>query len=137
MLGQPFALRGSRQRGATESPVEMGMILNARDVTSHQEMLRDLQRSEQLFHAAFNATATYCTITDMATGEFIDVNDPWVRITGWSREEAVGQLTGSIAHDLNNMLTVVLGQIDLSINKPVTMDGYQQTLATIRHATWR
>ena len=53
------------------------------------------------------------------------------------RLEAVGQLTGGIAHDLNNMLTVVLGQIDLTLDRDVSMDQVNDALEVIRRATER
>lgn len=200
------------------------MILNTRDVTEQQGMLEKLQASERLLQAAFNSTGTMCSVTDLNTGEFIDVNDAFVQGLGWSREEAigrtaldlniwgsdsnrekvvnkvrinqslrqypcliltrddeslsvlldaeiirieekqllfvsvvditeherleaqlrqaqrleaVGQLTSGVAHDLNNMLTVILGQIDLSIDKKLSHDAYRQVLSIIRRATKR
>jgi PAS domain S-box-containing protein len=202
---------------------EQNLILNTRHVDDIQTMLDQLKTSEKLKQAAFNSTGTICSITDLQSGEFVDVNDAWVEQTGWSREEAlghtaielniwgsdknrervtselrkntrlrgfpatfktktgeihsilvdaeiisidnkdifflagvdttereqmeaqlrqaqrlesVGQLTGGIAHDLNNMLTVVLGQIDLSTNRNTTGE-MDEALAIIRRATER
>ena len=53
------------------------------------------------------------------------------------RLEAVGQLTGGIAHDLNNMLTVVLGQIDLTLDRDVPIEQFNDALSVIRRATER
>lgn len=200
------------------------LVLNSRDVTDFRETTERLRRSERLLHAAFNTTNAICSISDLRTGEFIDVNDAWVRVFGYSRSEAIGrtavelniwgskekrqeftdairktgelrqypvtthyrdgrplsllvdaeilnvdqqerlfisclditereqreaqlrqsqrmeaiaQLTGGIAHDLNNMLTVVLGQIDLALNRPLEPSGFVGTLQTIRKATSR
>lgn len=200
------------------------LLLNSRDVSEQQEMVEKLRYSESLLSAAFNSTSTICSITDLETGEFIDVNDAWASGTGWSREEAigktaielniwgsnanrarvigalqehgelkqfpgtyenrageirsividaeiveigtkklmflagidvtererveaqlrqaqrleaVGQLTGGIAHDLNNMLTVVLGQIDLTLDRDVPIEQFNDALSVIRRATER
>ncbi|MBL6691527.1 MAG: PAS domain S-box protein [Pseudomonadales bacterium] len=198
--------------------------MNSRDVSEQLEMVDKLTYSEALLSAAFNSTSTICSITDLETGEFIDVNDAWISGTGWSREEAigktaielnvwgsnanrarvigalqehgelkqypgtyenregeirsividaeiveigtkklmflagvdvtererveaqlrqaqrleaVGQLTGGIAHDLNTMLTVVLGQIDLTLDRDVPIEQFNDALSVIRRATER
>lgn len=200
------------------------LLLNSRDVSAQQEVVDKLVYSEALLSAAFNSTSTICTITDLKTGEFIDVNDAWINSCGWSREEAigktaielniwgstanrervtgelrkqgalrqlpatyrtrsgetrslildaeiieigasqlmflsavditererveaqlrqaqrleaVGQLTGGIAHDLNNMLTVVLGQIDLTLDRDIPQEQVNDALEVIRRATER
>lgn len=69
---------------------EQNMILNTRHVDDHQTMLDKLKTSERLKQAAFNSTGTICSITDLETGEFVDVNDAWVEQTGWTRKEALG-----------------------------------------------
>ncbi len=77
---------GQRLEGELKS-----IILITRDVTEKQLMLLALQKSEQSFHAAFNATSAISAITVPETGEFRDVNDAWVKMLGWSREEAIGK----------------------------------------------
>lgn len=198
-----------------------GMILNIRDVTNRERLLERLASSEELFRAAFNVTSTICTISELETGQFIDVNDAWVEATGWSREEAightafelniwgsprnrervvrelsdkgrlrqfpasirrkdgelrkllldaeiiesrggtrmfisavditqrelmeqqlrqsqrmeaVGQLTGGVAHDFNNMLTVILGQLDLVLSDAVDPDELRPALLAVQQA---
>jgi PAS domain S-box-containing protein len=55
-------------------------------------------------------------------GVFIDISDAKERdqrLAQVQRMEAVGQLTGGLAHDLNNALTVIIGNLE------VTIDGVQ------------
>lgn len=200
------------------------MVLSSRDITASQHTLERLKASERLLHAAFNTTNAMCVISQYRTGRIVDVNEAWVRSTGWSKQQSVGntpielgawadpedeipfhelmrdsgrirnfpatilnkegeslsllmdaevvvieeqellfmsamdvtererqetqlrqsqrmeaiaQLTGGVAHDLNNMLTVVLGQIDLALEGPGSIGTYQDSLNTIRKATER
>ncbi|MBO6557203.1 MAG: PAS domain S-box protein [Pseudomonadales bacterium] len=209
---------------AQEFSGQQCVLLNSRDISQQHEAVERLRDSETLLSAAFNSTSTISSITDIATGEFIDVNDAWSATCGWTREdaigktsidlniwgsntnrarvvaelqkagalkqfpatihnkeggirsvildaemvqigdrnlmflsgvditererveaqlrqaqrlEAVGQLTGGIAHDLNNMLTVVLGQVDLTLDRDVPMEQVNDALEVIRRATER
>lgn len=206
------------------SDADNGMVLNVRDVTESQALVEQMERSEALFRAAFNASGSICCITLLETGKFIDVNDAWVRATGWSREEAlgrtaielniwgaprsrdrvietilqegslrqfpaeitrkdgqtrsllidaevvliegerrmfitamditerelmeeqlrqsqrmeaVGQLTGGVAHDFNNMLTVILGHIGLARHGQYAPEVIQRSLVAIEEAAER
>ncbi|NMC34091.1 MAG: PAS domain S-box protein, partial [Veillonellaceae bacterium] len=53
-------------------------------------------RSEEKFSKLFVAKPSLEAITDMATGKLLDVNDAFVRITGYSREEVIGRSTREI-----------------------------------------
>ncbi len=50
-------------------------------------------RGDSLFAKAFNAAPVSLTITSLATGKLLEVNETFVRITGYSRDEAVGKTT--------------------------------------------
>jgi PAS domain S-box-containing protein len=52
-------------------------------------------------------------------GVFIDISDAKERdqrLAQVQRMEAVGQLTGGLAHDLNNALTVIIGNLEMTID---------------------
>lgn len=48
--------------------------------------------------------------------------------------EAVGQLAGGVAHDFNNMLSVILGQTELALLKSQPSDKFYKAFTSIRHA---
>ena len=54
-----------------------------------------------------------------------------------SRLEAVGRLAGGVAHDFNNILTVILGMTDLAQRRPNVDDRLSHDLDEIRHAAKR
>ncbi|MGE5514574.1 MAG: sensor histidine kinase [Bacteroidota bacterium] len=58
----------------------VGMVL---DIT-------DLRRTERKFATVFRTCPDIITITELATGRYLDVNDAY-SVTGYSREEAVGR----------------------------------------------
>jgi PAS domain S-box-containing protein len=50
-------------------------------------------RQDTLFAKAFSAAPVSLTITSLTTGRLLEVNETFVRITGYSRDEAVGKTT--------------------------------------------
>ena len=74
----------------TISPLrdENGKILGtsaiARDITERK-------KAEERFQKAFNASPEPITIATMSEGRYVDVNESFVRVTGYQREEVIGR----------------------------------------------
>jgi PAS domain S-box-containing protein len=63
------------------------------DITEKKIAEEKLRESEERFAKAFNASPLALTITSLKTGKLIEVNETFVRTTGYSREEAIGRAT--------------------------------------------
>ena len=50
-----------------------------------------LRESQQLFSAAFNQAPSIMLLADLANGKILDINEAFATLSGWGREEAVGQ----------------------------------------------
>jgi two-component system cell cycle sensor histidine kinase/response regulator CckA len=53
--------------------------------------ISDRKKAEERFYKAFNATPEPITIANLADGRFVDVNETFLRVTGFSREEVIGR----------------------------------------------
>jgi PAS domain S-box-containing protein len=56
------------------------------------------------------------------------------RLREVERLEAVGRLAGGVAHEVNNMMTIVIGYADLVLNLPELSDEAKEELRQIRQA---
>jgi PAS domain S-box-containing protein len=68
-------------------------IGTAVDITARKQVEADLQKSEAKFELAFRLNPNVMAITRLRDGVIVDVNDAWVAVTGYSREEAIGRTT--------------------------------------------
>ncbi|MGE5423346.1 MAG: PAS domain S-box protein [Ignavibacteriales bacterium] len=69
-----------------------GMVL-AEDITERAEAEEALRVSEEKFSRAFHSSAQVVTLNAAKNGRYIDVNDSFVELSGFSAEEAIGRTT--------------------------------------------
>ena len=66
------------------------LLINSVDITERKRMESALRESEEKFSKAFSSSPNTVCIVTAKEGTFIDVNDSFLRFTGYSREEAIG-----------------------------------------------
>jgi PAS domain S-box-containing protein len=62
-----------------------------RDITERKRALDELSQSEGRFSKAFKSNPQPMSITKIADGVYIDINDSFLAMTGYSREEVIGR----------------------------------------------
>ena len=63
---------------------------HVQDITERKLMERALRDSEEKFSVAFKSSPYIITISGLLDGKFVEVNDAFSSVTGFSREEAIG-----------------------------------------------
>lgn len=66
------------------------------DITERKQAELALQASEERFAKAFKSSPAPMILSDISTGNFIAVNDGWVTMLGYSREEQIGRSSKAI-----------------------------------------
>jgi PAS domain S-box-containing protein len=74
-----------------DDPAIKGIVLNYRDITERKATEEALRLSEAKFSKAFRASPDSVTLSEIADGRFIEVNEGFERITGYRRDEIVGR----------------------------------------------
>ncbi len=102
---------GSVEIGYTETPPTTGNGLFSKEerllldavaerlgvITEHRQAEQALKESEEKFSKAFNASPNLVAINRIEDGKYLEVNDCFTRMTGYTRKEAIGHN----ANDLN------------------------------------
>jgi len=82
-------------------PEENTMFAVVRDITKDKQDEAILRESEERFSIAFKASPAPLVISEIETGLFIDVNDRWIKMLGYSREEQIGRTSKEVGIWLN------------------------------------
>lgn len=70
-----------------------GVCALVRDISENKKAEARLRESEARFAKAFDASPLVLTISSLDTGKLLEVNETFVKATGFSREEAIGKTT--------------------------------------------
>lgn len=70
-----------------------GVVFTALDITERKRMEEALRRSEDKFAKAFHASPDAILITRLDDGKIVEVNEGFLALTGYTREEALGKTT--------------------------------------------
>ena len=66
------------------------------DIDSSKKLEKSLRESERRFSKIFKASPTPQVISDIRTGKFIDVNDRWADMLGYTREALIGRTSDEL-----------------------------------------
>jgi PAS domain S-box-containing protein len=69
-------------------PVIMSL---ARDISERRQAEVRMQESEERFRLAFHTSPDSITISRLADGTYLDINEGFTKITGYTREDAIGK----------------------------------------------
>jgi PAS domain S-box-containing protein len=86
-----------------------------KDITERRQAEAALQQSEEKFSKAFRSSPDMVVITTVKDGRFIEVNDGFTRVTGYTHEEVIGHSSDEInfwakVEDRNRMLQILKEQ---------------------------
>lgn len=72
------------------------LLVSSTDISASKSAMEELQRSEERFAKAFQASPVALSISTMKDGKMIDVNYGFLELFGYQREEVIGRTAGEL-----------------------------------------
>jgi len=116
------------------TPIVRGV---AHDVSDQKRIERALRLSEEKFSKAFLASPYAIIISTMEDGKILDVNDSFVRIMGFTREESIGRTSSELGlWSLNNSEGILneLRQTGRVQSKQITLQTKSEKLLIVNYS---
>ncbi len=73
-----------------------GIAVFAKDITERKKAEDELKASEERFNKAFNASPSAISVTRFSDGLFVDINQAYLKLSGFSRQEVIGKKTSDL-----------------------------------------
>jgi PAS domain S-box-containing protein len=96
-----FPNRGERELFVSYFPIEgptgidrIAVVLQ--DITDRKRAAEALRKSEERFSKAFRSSPLAITISTEVDGRYLDVNEAFLQMLGYSREEVIGRTTSVV-----------------------------------------
>ena len=108
-----------------------------RDMTERRRIEEALRASESLFRTAFNDSPLLMTIVDHATGRYLQVNDSFCQVSGFSREELIGRTSVEIGWVESDVRAKTLRELNESLfTQGLEMDFRRKSGKTVHCRLW-
>jgi len=76
---------------STINIVNEELLFISKDITEQKHAEEALHRSEEMFSKAFRLSPESITLTSLKEGRYIDVNESFLHVIGYSRDEVIGR----------------------------------------------
>lgn len=77
-------------------PYQKGVSVFYKDIHDRKVMEEILRKSEERFNKVFHSSPAMMSINHMETGRYIDVNESWLRVLEFTRDEVIGRSSSDI-----------------------------------------